>query len=94
MNEFLPRTNTNQHELVVRKPFLTFKYHVNKKEHEGLRQIYGVKVRGRTAGTLRVVRGKKFLILLGLKQCAIYIILLLLKDSAIFYRFFNPTEDY
>jgi len=25
MNEFLPQTNTNQHELAVRKPFLTFK---------------------------------------------------------------------
>jgi len=68
MNEFLPLTNTNQHELAVRKIFLTFKFYENKKEHEGFSINIGVKVRGRTVqpkpkarptvcGTFRVVRG-------------------------------------
>jgi len=67
MNEFLPRTNTNQHELAVRKIFETFKFHENKKEHESFSVYIGVRVRGRTVrpkpkarpkvcGTLRVVR--------------------------------------
>ena len=51
-NEFLPRTNTNQHELAVRKPFLTFKFHEIKKEHEGFPANSGLRVR-----VVRVVRG-------------------------------------
>ena len=51
----------SHHELVVRKTIFTFKFHEIKKGYEGFTANIGVKVRGRTEGTLRVVRGKNLL---------------------------------
>jgi len=58
VNKFLPLTNTNHHELDVRKPFLTFKFHKIKKEHEGFPVNIGARVRG-----VCVVRGKNISVL-------------------------------
>jgi len=45
MNEFFTTNNTNQHELAVRKPFLTFQFHGIKKDPEGFTADTGVRVR-------------------------------------------------
>jgi hypothetical protein len=47
-------------ELAIRKTIFTFKFHEIKKKYEGFTANIGVKVRGRTEGTLRVVSGKLF----------------------------------
>jgi hypothetical protein len=46
--------------LQLEKLFLTFRFHEIMKDQESFTANIGVRVRGRTEGTLRVVRGKFF----------------------------------